>query len=104
MSETTSSVPPSGYGQLHLSDLWKGFMKSCGGLIIGIIIKLIQDKFKLPEYSEVEPLLEATAYFFLSYLGLNAATNNNGQLFKKDQPVVTVSAEKLNEIIKDVKP
>ena len=99
MGQTTASVPPSGYGQLHFSDVWKGLIKSCGGLIIGLVIKLIQDKFKLPTYDQIEPLLEAGAYFLLGYLGVNAATNNTGQLFTKDQPVVAVSAEKLDQVV-----
>lgn len=98
MAETANTIPPSGIGTIRWIDVWKGFVKSCGGLILGLIIKMIQDQFKLPTYGQIEPLLEATAYFFLSYLGLNAATNNVGQLFKADQPVTVVDSEHLKNL------
>jgi uncharacterized protein YacL len=98
MAETANIIPEKGLGKLRLEDLWKGFIKSCGGLLIGLIIKLIQDKFKLPAYSEIEPLLEATAYFFLGYIGLNTATNNVGQLFTKDKAVTSISKTDLDDL------
>jgi len=97
MSESASRLPPSGIGKLQASDFLKGLVKSCGGLIVGIVIKLVQNKFKLPAYSEIEPLLEATAYFFLGYLGINAASNNEGQLFTKDKATLTVDAKQAEE-------
>jgi len=105
MAENTSSVPPSGIGQLHLSDFFKGLIKSISGLLIGVVIKTIQDK-QLPPYAEIAPILEAAVYFLVGYLGINAATNNVGQLFAKDKAVVTVGAEKLDEVVKqaDAKP
>lgn len=96
--QATTVIPPGGLGKLKFEDFWKGFVKSCGGLIVGLVIKLIQDKFKLPTYDQIEPLLEATAYFFLGYIGLNAATNNVGQLFKKDKPVVLVDQQHLEDL------
>jgi len=98
MAETTSSVPPSGIGQLHLSDLFKGLIKSIAGLLIGVVIKVIHDR-QLPPYEEIAPILEAAVYFLVGYLGINAATNNVGQLFSKDKPVVTVSANKLEKVV-----
>lgn len=98
MSENANTIPPSGLWKLRVIDFWKGFIKSCGGLIVGLVIKLIQNKFTIPSYEEIQPLLEATAYFFLAYLGVNAATNNVGQLLKNDKPVVLVPKEKLEEL------
>lgn len=97
MAETTTSIPPSGFGKLQWSDLWKGLIKSCSGLLLGLLIKTLQDK-QWPTYDQIEPLLEACIYFLFGYLGINAATNNEGKLFKKDAPFVTVSAEKLKEV------
>src|SRR6478752_10554187 len=98
MAETASSVPPSGIGELHLSDFFKGLIKSIAGLLIGVVVKVIHDR-QLPPYDEIAPILEATVYFLVGYLGINAATNNVGQLFKGNQPVVTVPAEELDKVI-----
>jgi hypothetical protein len=98
MAEAASSVPPSGIGQLHLSDFFKGLIKSVAGLFIGVLIKTIHER-QLPNYDEIAPILEAAVYFLVGYLGINAATNNVGQLFTKDKPVVAVSAKKLDEVI-----
>lgn len=97
MAETTTSIPPSGIGRLHWNDLLKGLIKSSSGLIVGILIKTLQDK-SIPSYAEIEPLLEAVVYFFVGYLGINAATNNVGQMFTQDKPVVVVGAEKLENL------
>lgn len=96
MSDSTTSVPPSGIGQLRWSDLWKGLIKSCSGLLVGVLIKCLQEK-TIPTYGQIEPLLEAGVYFLVGYLGINAATNNEGKLFKADAPTVTVSKEVLDE-------
>ena len=98
MAETASSVPPSGIGELHLSDFFKGLIKSIAGLLIGVVVKVIHDR-QLPPYDEIAPILEAAVYFLVGYLGINAATNNVGQLFAKDKPVVAVSAQKLDEAL-----
>jgi len=98
MGDSTSRVPPSGIGQLRWSDLWKGLIKSVSGLLVGLLIKTIHDK-QLPTYGEIEPLLEATVYFLIGYLGINAGTNNVGQLFKSNQPTVTVPAKELEKVI-----
>jgi uncharacterized protein YacL len=103
MSQTSNTMPPGGLWKLQLADFWKGFVKSCGGLLVGLLINLIQDKFQLPTYEEVQPLLEATVYFFLGYLGINAATNNEGKMFKKDADIVSVSADDLDDLIEENK-
>lgn len=96
--QISNTIPEKGLWNLRLSDLWKGFIKSCGGLIVGLVIKLVQDKFKLPSYEEIEPLLEATAYFFLAYMGLNYSTNNVGKLFQSDKQVVSVDVNALKDL------
>ncbi len=98
MGQTATTIPPSGIGKLQFQDFLRGLVKSTSGLLIGLVIKFIQDKH-LPPYSEIEPLLEATAYFFMGYIGINAATNNEGKMFKSDAPVVTVSAKELDKVI-----
>lgn len=99
MSQLASNIiPPKGLWTLKLQDFYKGFVKSCGGLVVTVIIKMIQNKFQFPSYTEIEPFLEATAYFFFSYLGFNALTNNVGQLFTKDKPIVAVDKEHLENL------
>lgn len=103
MSQDTTTIPPRGLWTLKLEDIWKGFIKSCGGLILGLIIKMIQDKFHLPAYDQVEPLLEASAYFFLGYIGINYASNNEGKMFKKDAETIRVPVQQLNELKEQAK-
>jgi uncharacterized protein YacL len=98
MSQTgTTQIPPAGLWSLKLGDIWKGLLKSCGGLLVGLLMKMIQNKFQLPTYEEVIPLLEATAYFFVGYLGINYASNNVGEPFTKNKPTVVVEQKKLEE-------
>lgn len=98
MGETSNTIPPGGIGKLQWSDLWKGIIKSLSGLVVGLIIQMIDDG-RLPTYAEIAPILKATVYFLVGYLGINAGTNNVGQLFKKDQPTTTVPAKELEKVI-----
>lgn len=98
MGETTSSIPPTGIGTLQLSDFWKGLIKTLSGLLVGLIIETIDEKH-FPTYEQIAPLLKASIYFLVGYLGINLGTNNVGQLFKKDEPVITVGAKELDKVI-----
>lgn len=98
MSESsTTTIPPSGIGQIKWSDVFKGLIKTTGGLIVGLLVKMIQSK-GLPTYAEISPILEVCVYFFASYLGINAATNNVGQIFAKNKSVVTVDKQHLETL------
>lgn len=97
MAEITATIPPKGLGSLQWSDLLKGLVKSVAGLLVGLIIKTLQGKH-LPNYAEIEPILEACVYFVVGYLGINLATNNTGQLFTKDKPIVHVGVKELDEL------
>lgn len=98
MGDAASTIPPGGIGKLQWSDLWKGIIKSISGLLVGVIIQMIDDG-RLPTYAEIAPLLKATVYFLVGYLGINAGTNNIGQLFTRDKPTVTVGAKELDKVI-----
>lgn len=98
--QQTATIPPKGLGKLGWNDLLKGLIKSIAGLLVGMIIKTLQEKH-IPPYSEIEPILEAVVYFIVGYLGINIATNNVGQMFTKDKPVVAVDAEKLDTLQKE---
>src|SRR4051812_46205423 len=98
MSQTATTLPlKSGIGTLRWADLLKGLVKSVAGLFVGVLIKTLQDK-QLPTYAEIEPILEACVYFIVGYLGINAATNNVGQMFTKNKAVVTVDKEHLENL------
>lgn len=97
MGQTATKVPPSGIGRLQLADLWKGFIKATGGIFLALIVKSLNDK-ALPTYDQMVPFLEAGIYFFASYLGINAATNNVGEIFQKDKDVVVVGKKSLDDL------
>lgn len=97
MSQQAAQIPAKGFGSLRGSDFIKAFVKSSGGLILAIGMKALQVKH-FPSYDQIEPLLEAALFFVVSYLGFNGATNNVGQMFKRDKPVVIVDKEHLEEL------
>lgn len=97
MGETTTPLPPRGLGNVQWSDVLKGFVKVAGGLILALVLTTLRNK-AWPTYEQIEPILEVGATFFLSYLGINAATNNVGQIFKKDQPTVPIGVDKLKDL------
>lgn len=97
MSQEQTSMPAGGIGKIQWQDVWRGLIKTTGGLILGVVITMIHDK-ALPTYDQISPFLEACAYFFASYIGINAATNNVGQFLKKDKETITVSTAALDDL------
>lgn len=98
MAETATSIPQKGLGTIQWTDFLKGLWISVGSSILALVYLLINNHWKMPSFSEVEPYLNAIVIGFVSYLGKNLTTNNVGQLFKKDKPVVHVNAEKLQTL------
>ena len=98
MSETANTIPPKGYMSLKGSDFVKGLSYILFGAVSSMIIyALSQDHF--PTWPELRPIV-LTAFTTLSgYIGKNYFTNNEGEVFKKDSPVVTVSASKLEKVV-----
>lgn len=95
----TNIIPPRGLGQIGWQDVWKGLIKSCGGLILSLLLQEIGNKFQPLNYdTQIAPLLVAVVGFFAAYLGLNAATNNVGQLFQANKPVVPVAKKEYEEL------
>jgi len=102
MSENASTIPPKGYGKVGFNDLAKGALIVSFGHITAMIIFLIrQDHW--PSWVEWQPYVEAGVYTLLGYVGKNLVTNNAGQLFKQDQPLVTVGAEELEKELEKTK-
>lgn len=97
MGQIATTVPPKGLGRLQLNDFFKGALITCFGHLVAMVIFLIrQDHF--PTWPEWQPYVEVTVYTFLVYLGKNLGTNNVGELFTKDKPVVHVDANDLKEL------
>lgn len=97
MAQGVSQIPPKGLWELSARDFWKGALVTIFGHLVAIIIFLIrQDHW--PLWAEWQPYVEVTVYTFLVYLGKNLGTNNVGEMFTKDKPVVTVSEGKLDEL------
>lgn len=98
MGETSNTVPPGGIGKLQWSDLWKGLIKGMAGLLVATILGSLRTR-NLPDWDKIVDLIEYAFYFIIGYLGINAGTNNTGQLFKANQPTVTVPAKELDQVI-----
>ena len=95
--EDSTTVPPKGLGSLHISDFWKGAFITVGGIVLsGLYALVTQDHF--PTWPEFRPYLQSAAGAFIMYIGKNLATNNVGQMFKPDKPVVKVDVETLNDL------
>ena len=105
MSENASTIPPGGLGTLHISDFLKSLLLAAlTNVLLGVYTIIQSGNF--PTHADWAVMLKSTIAIVISYLLKNLGTNNTGQLLKKDQPVVKVSAEKLDEVIKeaDAKP
>jgi hypothetical protein len=98
MSETASTIPPSGLGKLHLND----FIKSIG---LAVFTNLLMSLYSIinsgafPTKEDWMDIIRTSIAFMISYMLKNLLTNNTGQILKKDQPVVTVPAKELEEVI-----
>jgi hypothetical protein len=100
MAETASTIPPSGIGTLHISDFLKSLLLAAlTNVLLGVYTIIQSGSF--PTHADWVTMLKSTVAIVISYLLKNLGTNNTGQILKKDQPVVTVPADKLNEVIKE---
>lgn len=98
MSETASTIPPSGLGKLQLNDFWKSLLLAAiSNVLLGLYTIIQSGHF--PSSEDWGDMAKSTIAIILSYLIKNISTNNTGQILKKDQPIVAVSAEKLEEVV-----
>ena len=97
MSETTSSIPPKGLGQIHLNDFWKSLLLAAlSNILIGIYAIIQTGAF--PTKADLIVMTKSTIAIIISYILKNLGTNNVGQILKPDQPTVRVSSEKLEDL------
>lgn len=98
MSETANTIPPSGIGKLQ----WSDFLKSVG---LAVATNALMSLYTLiqsgswPTKEDWMDILQTSVAFMISYIVKNLLTNNVGDMFKKDEPTVTVSAKKLEGVI-----
>lgn len=95
MAETTTSIPQKGLWTMKAMDWIKGLGIALGTSILALGSLIIQNHWKMPTFVVLEPYLDTIGYGFLAYIGKNISTNNVGQLFTKDQPIVHVEASEL---------
>lgn len=97
MPELSTTVPPKGLGNLRLADFIKGAALSCSAQLLAMLDFWFRaDHF--PAYTEWQPYIKATIYFFVLYLFKNFGTNNVGQFLKADKPIVHVDKEQLEQL------
>jgi len=98
MGETSNTIPPKGYLNLHISDFTKGLGYILFGAISGIILYALSlDHF--PTWPELRPIVLTSATTLFGYIGKNFFTNNEGKLFKADSETVIVPAKELDKVV-----
>lgn len=101
MGETASSIPPKGLGSVDFwKDLGKGAFIAALTNILLALYTIVQNG-DLPSGEDWGVMLKSTLAIVLAYFIKNFGTNNVGELFTKDKPVVKVDAEKLEETIEN---
>lgn len=100
--EGTVTVPPAGAGKISLGDVAKGL----GLAVASYALVQLYDVFNgegWPTVEEWKVMGKALIAFVISYILKNVFTNNVGQLFAKDKPVVTVSEQHLEKLEEQAK-
>jgi len=98
MAQDAATIPPRGLGKLQISDFLKSLLLAAlTNVLLGLYTIIQSGNF--PTHADWIVMLKSTIAIVISYLLKNLGTNNTGQLLKKDQPVVTVSAKELDKVI-----
>lgn len=98
MEEIGTTIPPKGLGSINLADFLKGLWISVGSSIIAFIYLFMNNNWSMPSHADMIPYINAIVIGFISYIGKSLTTNNVGQLFQRDKPIVHVDAEELNAL------
>lgn len=98
MAETASSIPAKGLWTIKAQDFFKGLWLAVGSAVLAFGYAIMQNHWHLLTFDQSEPYLNTIAAGFIAYIGKNVGTNNVGQLFKKDKPVVSVTKERLDTL------
>jgi hypothetical protein len=91
MAQDASTIPPKGFNKIQLSDFWKGLLIAAFSNVLLSLYAIINTG-AWPTHADLISMLKATTAIVISYLIKNYKTNNVGELFTKDKPVVAVSS------------
>lgn len=98
MAENSSSIPQKGLWTVRAMDWVKGLGLALGTSILAVGSLIISNHWRIPTFEVLEPYLDTIGYGFIAYVLKSFTTNNVGQPFQKDQPVVHVNAAKLDTL------
>ena len=99
MGEQANTIPPKGFGTVDFwKDLGKGAFLAALTNILLALYAIVQSGH-LPTNGDWAVMLKSTLAILLSYFIKNLSTNNVGEMFTKDKPVVTVPAKELDKVI-----
>jgi hypothetical protein len=102
MSETATSIPQKGLGTVKWHDVLKGLYYISIGQILALVgflvSSLLQEHPHFPTWAEWLPYVKVACYSIGGYITGKFGVNNVGQILKKDQPVVHIGADQLDEL------
>lgn len=100
--DATATIPPKGLGSLKLSDFWKSLFLAA---LMNVLLSLytIINSGALPTHADWIMMLKSTSAIILAYLIKNLGTNNVGEMFTKDKPVVSVDVKHLEDLKEQAK-
>jgi hypothetical protein len=102
MAQDATTLPPTGFGKIQVSDFIKSLGLAAGANLLLSLYTII-DSGGWPTTEDWQDILRTTIAFILAYIIKNALTNNVGQFAQKDKPVVKVDAEQLQDVIEEAK-
>lgn len=97
MAQNASTIPPKGFGKLHINDFWKSLLYSAITNMLLFLYPII-NAGNWPTTLDFQNMSKTTAAMIIAYLLKNLGTNNVGEFLKKDKPVMLVNADNLNEL------
>ncbi len=98
MSQQGTTIPPKGLWTLKAQDFIKGLWLAIGSSVLAFGYAIVQNHWHMLSFVQSEPYINTIAAGFLAYIGKNFASNNVGQLFKADKPVVHVDVQELDDL------
>lgn len=103
MAQLASNIiPPKGLGTINWQDLWKTvFLSAVVNVLLGLYT--IINAGEWPTHADFIVMLKATIAIIIGNMIKVVSTNNVGELFKKDKPVVAVPTEELIQLKEQAK-
>lgn len=98
MSQNATTIPPKGLWKIKGQDFIKGLWLAIGSSVLAFGYAITQNHWHMLTFLQSEPYLNTIAAGFVAYIGKNWASNNVGQLFTSDKPVVHVDVKELDDL------